>query len=154
MLSEYLGGNLLLPFPGGAVTLLLLPLPPSLQPPLLPASLSPAQGWLPGGHSHSSARELSSWEETLGVELLLLPRAKGAGGTAGAAASLVSANGGVEESERGGLTNELSRPASQSCVSCCLANKSPGNLAPNHPNSSCVNSLSSLSHSSIPFLLT
>lgn len=67
------------------------------------------------------------------MELLLRPRAcgGGAGGTAGAAANLISPL--VEEREPDPEMNSPSQPV---CISCCLANKSPGNLTPTHPNSS------------------
>lgn len=108
--SESLGGNPVLPFPGRAVTLLLLLLLlPSQQPPLLPAPLSP--GCQEPG-SHSSARELSSPGEKLGVELLLLPRARGGGRCCrGRSQPYISSD---ERDRR--LRNELTQPAGLTVV--------------------------------------
>lgn len=111
LLSESLGGNPVLLFPGRAVTflLLLLLLLPSQQPPLLPAPLSP--GCQEAG-SHSSARELSSPGEMLSVELLLLPRARGGGRCCrGRSQPYISSN----ERDRQ-LRNELTQPAGLTVV--------------------------------------
>lgn len=76
------------------------------------------------------------------MELLLQPRARGLGRW-----------GEVLQRLQPALYphSELTQPA-RSCVSCPLAHrKSPGNLAPDHPNAFCRNGLDSPPQSSIFF---
>lgn len=134
VLSERPGGNPLLPFPLRAVTLLLLRLRLPLPQPSHHCSLShPPNPVLAAKRPGHTALHVSWALGRHWVWSSTSCHVQKRGGTAGQQPALLTSL--LNERRREELRNELSWQA-RSCISCFLANKSPGSLALAHPNSS------------------